>query len=240
MHDMSMAVGDDLKLNVVRIKDELFYINLIISKRFLCFMPCAVKGRFKTGLIMRSTHPAAAATGSRLDHYRIAKFPCNLDRLIFCLDDSIASGRHGYAGFARSGTSSVLVAHCLHRTRGRPDEPDVAALAHFDEMRVLGEKSIAGMNRVNIADLGCAHDPIDSQITFQARGGADADRFVSKLDVQRIDVCLRINRQSANAEFFARANHPQRDFSAISNQYFLKHWDARFGALGSSALPCLV
>ena len=28
-------------------------------------------------------------------------------------------------------------------------------------MRVLGQESIARMNRIDIADLGCTHDPID-------------------------------------------------------------------------------
>ena len=79
------------------------------------------------------------------------------------------------------------------------------------------------MNRIDIADLGRAHDPIDFQITLQAGRRTDADRFIGELDVQRIDVCFRIDRQRANAEFLAGANHPQRDLSAIGNQNFLEH-----------------
>ena len=75
-------------------------------------------------------------------------------------------------------------------------------------MRVLSEESVAGMNRINIADLGRAHDPIDFQITLKAGRRTDADRFIGELDVQRINVCFRIDCEGANAEFVAGANHP--------------------------------
>src|SRR5437773_9578137 len=152
-----------------------------------------MKGRFSTGLVMCSTHPAAAAAAIRLDLHRVAKFPCNFHGLILCLDDSIASRRHWHTGFARSSTSSILVAHRLHRAGGGAYELDVAAFADLYEMRVLGKKPVARMNGVDIADLGGAHDPIDPQITFQAEGRADADRFIGKLNVQRIDICFRID-----------------------------------------------
>src|SRR5438045_6306069 len=90
-------------------------------------------------------------------------------------------------------------------------------------MRVLSEKSVAGMNRVNVADLGRAHDAIDSQIALKAGRRTDADRFISKLDVQRIDVCFGIDRQRADAEFVTGANHPERDLSAVNTQNFLEH-----------------
>ena len=191
MDDVAMAISHDLKFNVARIDDELFQINLIISKRFLRLMTRAMEGGFKTWLIMRSAHPAPAAAGSRLDHHRIPKFFRNLYGIVLCLDDSIAAGRYRYAGFARSGTSSVLVAHRLHRTRRGANELDVTAFADLHEMRVLGEESLAGMNRVDIADLGRAHDPIDFQITLKAGRRTDADRFIRELDVQRIDVCFQ-------------------------------------------------
>src|SRR4029434_10570167 len=138
-------------------------------------MTRAVKSGFKAWLIMRSAHAAPAAAAGRLDHHRVAKLLCDFHRLIFCLNDSIAAGRYRHADFPRSRTSSVLVAHRLHRTRGGADELDVAAFADLHEMRILSEEPIAGMNRVNIADFGRAHDPIDSQITLKAGRRADAD-----------------------------------------------------------------
>src|SRR5215467_3236897 len=110
---------------------------------------------------MRSTHPAAAAAADRLNHNWVTKFLCDFHRLILRLDDSVAARSDRHSGFACCRTSSVLVAHRLHRTRGRTDELDVAAFADFYEMRVLSEESVAGVNRVNVANLSRAHDSID-------------------------------------------------------------------------------
>ena len=106
---------------------------------------------------------------------------------------------------------------------GRADELDLAALADFREVRVLGEKSVAGMNRIHVADLRRAHDAIDLQITLGAGGRADADRFVRQLHVQRIDIRLRVNRERADAEFLAGADDAERDFAAVGDQDFFEH-----------------
>ena len=180
---MATAVSHDLEFDVARIDDELFQIHLIISKRFLGFMTGAVEGRLQAGLIMRRTHPSTAAASSRLDHHRITKLFGDFHRVFLGLNDSIAAWCDRYAGFACRRASSVLIAHCLHRMGGRADELDVAALADFYEVWVLSEETVAGMNRIDVADLGCAHDPIDSQITFQARSRADADRFIGQLNM---------------------------------------------------------
>ena len=110
---------------------------------------------------MRRAQPAAAAAGSRFDHHRVADFLCDFDRVALGLDDSLTSRRHWNTGFAREHASSVFVAHRLHRARRRPDKLDVAAFTDFREVRVLRKKSITGMNRVDVANLGCAHDAID-------------------------------------------------------------------------------
>ena len=96
-------------------------------------------------------------------------------------------------------------------------------------MRVLGEKSVAGMDRIDIANLGCAHDSVDFEVAFRAGRRADTNGFVCKLNMQRIDVGLRVNRQRSDAELLAGANHAQRNLTAIGNQDFFKHGLARQG-----------
>src|SRR5438132_11391178 len=109
----------------------------------------------------------------------------------------------------------------MHRLRRRADEFDFAALADFSEMRVLGQETVAGMNSIDISHLGRAHDAIDFQITFIARCGADADRFVRQLDMERIDVRFGIIPECAYAEFIERYNDVSSDLNSVSIQHFL-------------------
>ena len=99
-----MAVADDLKFNVARIRNELLKINLFISKCLLRLVAGAVKRRFKAVLIMCRSHAASTAACGRLDHYRIADFLRDPDCLVFRLDDPIAPRCHRDAGFARVQT----------------------------------------------------------------------------------------------------------------------------------------
>ena len=99
----------------MRINDELLQIDLLISERFLGLVTRAVEGRLKTWFVMCDAHPTAASTRSRLNHHRITDFLCDFDRLILCLDDSIAARSYRHTGLARKIASSILITHRLHR-----------------------------------------------------------------------------------------------------------------------------
>src|SRR5438270_844099 len=79
------------------------------------------------------------------------------------------------------------------------------------------------MNRIHVADFGRAQDSIDLEIAVRTWRRADANRLISKLNMKRIDIGIGINREGANAKFLAGADNPQRNFTAIGNQNFLKH-----------------
>ena len=110
---------------------------------------------------MRRAHSAAATTRDRLNHHRIAEFSRKLDRIFVGLDNAVTARRYWHAGFASARPRHVLVPHFLNYVRRRPDEFDFAAFNHFREMRVLGQETVAGMNRVDVAHLSRAHDAID-------------------------------------------------------------------------------
>ncbi len=67
-----------------------------------------------------------------------------------------------------------------HRLMGRADELDLARSANFGEVRILGKEAIAGVDRLDIGDLGGTDDARDIEITFSGRSGADANRLVRK------------------------------------------------------------
>ncbi len=173
--EQTVAISHNLKLDVMRIDDEFFDVHVPVPKSFLGFMTRPMKCRHQARFVARHAHAAAAAACCRFDHHRIADFLRDFSRVLLRLHNSVASRRHRHTGFPRKRPSSVFVAHRLHCTRGGANEFNIAALANFSEMRVLREKSISRMNRIDVANLGCAHDPIDLQVTFGTRRRADAD-----------------------------------------------------------------
>ena len=170
MNDVAVLIGHDLKLNVMRVNDQLLDVNRGVPESLLRFRSRAVKALHEdwrslcAARIPRPPPPETALIMTRItDLFR------DVDRLGFRLDDPVAARRNGDTGFAGRRPRGILVAHRAHRRRRRTDELDFAALADLGEMRVLGQKSVARMDRIDIADFGRAHDAIDFQIAIRAR-----------------------------------------------------------------------
>ena len=161
MNGMAMVVRNDLEFDVMRIDDQLFYIECAVAERFLGFRAGRVKGRAETRFIARDAHSPTATAGHGFDHHRIADAPCDFECFLFILDDPVAARRNRNSGFSRAGPRRILVPHRVHRARRRADELDLAAFADLREMRVLCQKSVSGMNRIHVADFRRAHDAID-------------------------------------------------------------------------------
>ena len=73
------------------------------------------------------------------------------------------------------------------------------------------------MNRVNVGDFGGADHLRNIEIAFGTARRADANGFVGKANVERVAVGFGINGDRGNTKLFARADDPERDFSAVGN-----------------------
>ena len=91
------------------------------------------------------------------------------------------------------------------------------------EARVLGEKAVAGMDCVGAGDLAGGEQRGDVEIGVARRRRADADALVGELDVHRLLVGGRIDRDRGDAEFLGRAQDAQRDFAAVGDQDLVEH-----------------
>ena len=79
------------------------------------------------------------------------------------------------------------------------------------------------MNRVYVSDLSGRDHCGYIEIAISGARRPDADGLVSKANMERVAVCLAVDRDSANAEFTACVQNPQRDFAAIGNQNLTNH-----------------
>jgi hypothetical protein len=68
--------------------------------------------------------------------------------------NEIVQQRDGNAGLTDRGARGHLVAHDADGLGTGSDELDMARLANFGEMGVLGEEAVTGMDRVDVGDLG--------------------------------------------------------------------------------------
>src|ERR1700688_2925032 len=127
MNNVAVTIGHDLKLDMMRVDNELLDIDFAISKSFLGFVTRAVKAGDETRLVVRGAHSATAAASRRLDHHPITDFFGDPDSVLLRLYDSVASRCYWHAGFAREAARRVFVTHGLHRADGGPDEFDLAA-----------------------------------------------------------------------------------------------------------------
>ena len=67
-----MTVGNNLELNVVRVFDEAFEVDIGAAETGLRLVAGSVKSAHKTGFVQRRAHPATTATGGGFDHDGVA------------------------------------------------------------------------------------------------------------------------------------------------------------------------
>ncbi len=171
--------------------------------------------------LLDDLHPAPAAARRRLDDDRVADLLDGFDRLLVVFDEARAGedrdARRGHRGARRD-----LGPHQAHQFRLRSDEAQPAALAHLGELGVLREEAVAGVDRVGAGDLGRRDDRRDVEVGLLRRGRPDADALVGELDVQRVGVDRRVDRDGADPELARSADHPQRDLAAVGDQDLLE------------------
>src|SRR5262245_13716007 len=74
------------------------------------------------------------------------------------------------------------------------------------------------MNRIRAGSTGRLDNLFDSQLRFPGAGRAKMDGLVSKSNVRRIDVSVRINGHRLNAHRAAGAHHTQSDLTPIRDK----------------------
>ena len=148
-----------------------------------------------------------------------APFHC----LAFATEHAFRPRENRHAGLFHCGASFFLFAHQAGDFRRRADELDVAGLADFGKVSILGQQAVAGMDRVHVGDFGGADDSRNIQIALRQRRRADADSFIGKTHVQRVAVGFAIDRDRPDSQLLAGANHPQSNFAAVRNEDLLKH-----------------
>ena len=106
-----------------------------------------------------------------------------------------------------------LVPHLLHHVRGRADEDEVVVLARAHERRILGEESVAGMDRLAAGRRGGGDE-------FACAGSSASRRRPDATAGRRAGRAARARRPSSrrrrpDAELVERADDADGDLAAV-------------------------
>ena len=177
---------------------------------------------------MDDAHAAPAAAARSLDDHRIADRARGLDRLLGIVGQrAFGAGDARHARLDHRLLGRDLVAHDADRLGRRADEGEAALLDALGEVGVLGEESVARVDRLRVRHFGGRDDRRHVEVALRRWRRPDADRLVGELDVLRVAVGLRIDDHRLHSQLAAGALDAQRDLAPVGDQDLLEHRQGR-------------
>ena len=183
----------------------------------VCVQPSEILGA------AHHVHAAPAAAGHRLDDHRIADRGGDLLGLVDGPDRLDRPGQQRQARLLHQVAGDRLVADPLHHLGPRADEGDAVVGADLGEERILGEKAVAGMDRVGAGLQRGADDVRDVQVALAGMGRADVHRLVGEAHGGRFGIGGRVDRHGLDPQLAAGARDPERDLAPVGDQDLLEH-----------------
>ena len=222
VHDIAVLIAQHLHFDVPRGADQLLDVHAAIFERRFGFGRCGGKRRRHFRGRFDRAHALAAAAGRRFEQHGIADLGSKR-RGGFGRRENTAAGRDRHARLVHDPARRRLVAHGGDDARFRTNERETVVARDFGEACVLGEKSVARVNRIGTADQSGRDDVRDVEIRRRNRPRADAERLIGMAHVQRAAIGLAEYSDGRNAEFVTCTIDAQRDLAAIGDEYLTKH-----------------
>ncbi len=221
MDGIARAVAEHLEFDVARIDEIFLHIDGRIAERRIGFARRLTHQAFEVLFAFNHFHAAAAAARSRLDQHRIADFRRQLARLGGIGQRSVGAWHKRQSELGGGALGLDLVAHGADMFGLGADPDQSVALDDLGELRVFGQKTVAGVDGVGVDHFGRGNDVGDVEVAVARRRRADAHRFIGQPDVHRFGVGGRVDGHGLDAHFVASAVNPERDFAAIGDEQFL-------------------
>ncbi|OQC35440.1 MAG: hypothetical protein BWX64_02454 [Acidobacteria bacterium ADurb.Bin051] len=233
----AMPVAEDLDLDVPRRDEVLLEIDRAVPERLGRFVGGGGQLGLEIPLVVDDPHPPAAAARGRLQDHRVADLRRQPAGRAQVRERSLAAREHRHAAPLGGLPGGGLVAHQPDRLRPRSDPAEVALPEHLGELRVLGEETVAGVDRVRAGDLRRRDQRRDVEVALRRGGRADADVLVGVGDVERVAVGGRVDRHGRNPQLAAGVDDPQRDLAAVGDQDLAEHRPAQVSRSPKSGSP---
>ncbi len=218
MDDIAVGVGEDLDLNVARAQQRAFEDQLAGAEGVFRLGPGAGQRLGQLGGVADKAHAAPAAAGGRLDHEGEADRFGRRDQGGVGLVLSRVAGNAGHPRRGHQPLGPGLVAHRRDRLGRGADEGEARLPHRAGEFGVLGQKAVAGMDRLRAGLLRRAQDLFRVEIAVADRAGADLDRLVGHAHMRGARVRRRVNRHAAQAHRAQGTDDPAGDLAPVGDQ----------------------
>ena len=218
VNGVAMGVAEHLHLDVARRADKALDQHAGIAKGTQGLALAGFERGPEIGRIGDQAHALATTAGHRLDEHRItglARHPLEKAGLLILAH---IARHHRNAGIAHQRLGGVLQAHGTDRRRRRADKDDAGALAGFGETDILGQKAIAGVDRLRAGLPGRLENAVRAEIAVADARFPDCHRLVGHLDVERLLVGGGMDRDNPHAEAMRGAGDAACDLATVGDQ----------------------
>ena len=218
-----MVVAEHLHFHVARLGQVFLHQHGGIAKAGTGL--ALGRGQCRIELISRPhlAHALAAATGGRLQQYRVAHALRFLSQQGRLLVRTVVARHQRHARFAHDVLGGSLGAHRLYGCTRRADEHQPPLHTGAGEASVLGQKPIAGMYGLRLRGKRRSNNVLRLQVAFSRGGRADVYRFIRHAHVQRVAIRVRVDGHRGDAQPTRGADDAAGDFSAIGDQQLVEH-----------------
>jgi hypothetical protein len=203
---------------MARFSDAFFEIDAVIAEGGLRLSSCGAKGGSETHLVVNDSHAPSAAAGRGFYHEGVPYFGRVFEGFGFIFDGAPGAWHDADARLLCQFSGLNLVAEQAHGLDRRANEGYAAVFADLCEVDVFGKEAIAGMDSVDVGDLGGTDDAGDTEITFGRIGRTNTNGFVGEPQIGRFAVSFRIDNNRLDTELSAGSDNPQSYFAAVGDE----------------------
>ena len=161
---ITVAIPDDLHLDVAWVLDEFFDQHAVVAERRFGFPLGADDRSRKFAGRIHHAHAAPAAAGGRLHQHRKADLVGRFRQGRLVLGLAVIAGHQRHAGLFHQLFRAGFRAHRGHHRGCGTDEHQPGVGAGLGEFRVLRQKPVAGMHGLGARLAGHRDQPLDVEI----------------------------------------------------------------------------
>ena len=216
---ISVRVREHLHLDVPGILEVPLHVDGGIGEVLLALPGRRLERTLGVARAADDLHPLAAASGRGLDDERVADLVAERRHLVRRPDGIHGAGDDRHARVAHHAACGRLRPHQLDRVGRRPDPRQPRLLDQPGEGGVLGEESVAGVDRLRSRAERGLDEHVAAQVALRGRSGADEVRLVRGANVRAPPVGLRVDPHTTDPELAERAEHPDRDLAAVGHEH---------------------